>query len=64
MLQDTLATWLKWTTENPGPDGRLSGSVCGQDPRSVYITRTHAVNVEYCRPAEHTAVALGTKAKT
>lgn len=30
---DVLATWLKWSTDNPGPDNRLSGSVCGQDPR-------------------------------
>jgi len=34
-FQNTLATWLKWTTKNPGPDNRLGGSVCGQDPRFV-----------------------------
>lgn len=30
---DILATWLKWPNETQGPDNRLSGSVCGQDPR-------------------------------
>ncbi|BFZ18000.1 hypothetical protein BsWGS_21039 [Bradybaena similaris] len=30
---NVLSTWLKWTNDNPGPDGRISGSVCGQDPR-------------------------------
>ncbi|VDP10340.1 unnamed protein product [Soboliphyme baturini] len=28
-----LAQWEKWTEQVPGPEGRLSGSVCGQDPR-------------------------------
>ncbi|CAG5126574.1 unnamed protein product, partial [Candidula unifasciata] len=30
---NVLSTWLKWSSDNPGPDGRVSGSVCGQDPR-------------------------------
>ncbi|XP_035826587.1 inactive rhomboid protein 1 [Aplysia californica] len=30
---DILSRWEKWTPSNPGPNGRLSGTVCGQDPR-------------------------------
>lgn len=32
-LQSTLAYWYKWSEKEPGPNGRTSGSVCGQDPR-------------------------------
>ena len=32
-FQPTLSTWFKWNDEMPGPSGRMSGSVCGQDPR-------------------------------
>ncbi|CDW60087.1 rhomboid family protein [Trichuris trichiura] len=32
-----LAVWDKWSTSNPGPDGRVSGAVCGQDPRACAI---------------------------
>ena len=28
-----LSTWHKWRPAQPGPDGRLSGPVCGQDPQ-------------------------------
>ena len=28
-----VSTYHKWTKENPGPDGRVSGPVCGQDPQ-------------------------------
>ncbi|KAK7112224.1 inactive rhomboid protein 1-like isoform X2 [Littorina saxatilis] len=28
----SLSTWKKWELGNEGPGGRLSGSVCGQDP--------------------------------
>ncbi|XP_025091539.1 inactive rhomboid protein 1-like [Pomacea canaliculata] len=28
----SLSSWKKWSTSNPGPKGRVSGSVCGQDP--------------------------------
>jgi hypothetical protein len=31
--QSTLAHWFKWTEESPGDGGRVSGSVCGQDPK-------------------------------
>ncbi|BFZ03836.1 hypothetical protein BsWGS_06875 [Bradybaena similaris] len=30
---EVLSDWLKWTKDSPGPSGRTSGSVCGQDPR-------------------------------
>ena len=32
-LQLTLSTWYKWRRYDSGPDGRISGTVCGQDPR-------------------------------
>ena len=28
-----LSTFHKWSPSSPGPDGRMSGPVCGQDPR-------------------------------
>ncbi|KAK6108740.1 Rhomboid family protein [Brugia pahangi] len=28
-----IATLAKWKSDKPGPDGRISGAVCGQDPR-------------------------------
>lgn len=31
-----LSTFNKWSASNPGPDGRTSGPVCGQDP--LYCT--------------------------
>jgi len=31
-----LSTFNKWSKSNPGPDGRTSGPVCGQDP--LYCT--------------------------
>ncbi len=33
LMQHTLSTWFKWERDSPGPDNRISGSVCGQDPR-------------------------------
>lgn len=30
---DSLSTWKKWEVGNQGPGGRLSGTVCGQDPQ-------------------------------
>ncbi len=32
--QGLLSTWKKWTREE-GPGGRISGSVCGLDPKYV-----------------------------
>ena len=32
-----LSTWHKWSAARRGPDGRVSGPVCGQDPQ--YCTR-------------------------
>lgn len=29
----SLSTWKKWEVGSEGPDGRLSGTVCGQDPQ-------------------------------
>lgn len=28
-----LSTFFKWNSQTPGPNGRLHGPVCGQDPR-------------------------------
>ncbi|CAG0924818.1 unnamed protein product, partial [Notodromas monacha] len=28
----TLSTWKRWSLQDPGPDNRISGSVCGLDP--------------------------------
>ncbi|EFO22618.2 rhomboid family protein [Loa loa] len=28
-----IATLARWKKDNPGPEGRVSGAVCGQDPR-------------------------------
>jgi hypothetical protein len=33
MCSPLLSTFHKWTSEQPGPDGRTSGPVCHQDPR-------------------------------
>ncbi|XP_039290855.1 inactive rhomboid protein 1 isoform X2 [Nilaparvata lugens] len=30
---DTISTWKKWSAGDQGPGGRLSGSVCGLDPK-------------------------------
>ncbi|GLG98309.1 Inactive rhomboid protein 1 [Gryllus bimaculatus] len=30
---NTISTWKKWTTRDAGPGGRISGSVCGLDPK-------------------------------
>ncbi|CAH1274375.1 RHBDF1 [Branchiostoma lanceolatum] len=30
----TFAEFVRWSEENPGPDGRISGAVCGQDPEA------------------------------
>lgn len=35
--QGLLSTWKKWTREE-GPGGRISGSVCGLDPKYVKST--------------------------
>lgn len=32
IFQGLLSTWKKWTREE-GPGGRISGSVCGLDPK-------------------------------
>lgn len=32
-LQYTIETWKKWSNGNMGPGGRISGSVCGLDPK-------------------------------
>nr|XP_018913799.1 PREDICTED: inactive rhomboid protein 2 isoform X2 [Bemisia tabaci] len=29
----TISTWKKWSSNETGPNGRLSGSVCGLDPK-------------------------------
>lgn len=29
----TISTWKKWTSGDTGPGGRISGSVCGLDPK-------------------------------
>ncbi|GJQ72160.1 hypothetical protein Trydic_g3254 [Trypoxylus dichotomus] len=29
----TISTWKKWSTGDSGPGGRISGSVCGLDPK-------------------------------
>ncbi|CAG9767179.1 unnamed protein product [Ceutorhynchus assimilis] len=29
----TISTWKKWTSGDAGPGGRISGSVCGLDPK-------------------------------
>lgn len=34
--QGLLSTWKKWTREE-GPGGRISGSVCGLDPKYVKL---------------------------
>ncbi|XP_006816352.1 inactive rhomboid protein 1-like [Saccoglossus kowalevskii] len=31
---ETFAVFEKWSDTNPGPQGRTSGAVCGQDPRA------------------------------
>lgn len=33
IFQKTIATWKKWSSEDTGPGGRVSGSVCGLDPK-------------------------------
>jgi len=33
MLQKTISTWKKWSAGDSGPGGRISGSVCGLDPK-------------------------------
>ena len=41
IFQETLATWLDWRNNEDDlepADNRTSGSVCGQDPRSVLNT--------------------------
>ncbi|XP_044758654.1 inactive rhomboid protein 1 [Coccinella septempunctata] len=30
---ETISTWKKWSDKNYGPGGRISGSVCGLDPK-------------------------------
>ncbi|XP_078692278.1 inactive rhomboid protein 1-like isoform X9 [Branchiostoma floridae x Branchiostoma belcheri] len=30
----TFADFVRWSEDNPGPDGRISGAVCGQDPKA------------------------------
>lgn len=32
-LQNTISTWKKWSSGESGPGGRISGSVCGLDPK-------------------------------
>uniref|UniRef100_A0A182VDT3 Rhomboid-like protein n=1 Tax=Anopheles merus TaxID=30066 RepID=A0A182VDT3_ANOME len=32
-IQKTIATWKKWSPGESGPGGRISGSVCGLDPK-------------------------------
>ncbi|KAL6253977.1 hypothetical protein P5V15_014048 [Pogonomyrmex californicus] len=32
-LQNTISTWKKWGPGDSGPGGRISGSVCGLDPK-------------------------------
>lgn len=33
LQQDLTSTWKKWNVVQSGPGGRISGSVCGQDPK-------------------------------
>ena len=35
-----LSTWHRWTAAAPGPDGRVSGPVCGQDPQYCSAPRS------------------------
>ena len=35
-----LSTWHRWSLTSPGPDGRVSGPVCGQDPRYCSTPRS------------------------
>lgn len=37
-LQKTISKWKKWSPGEAGPGGRISGSVCGLDPKYVIIT--------------------------
>lgn len=40
-----LSTFYKWTRYEPGPDGRISGPVCGQDPRFCSLPASSAPHV-------------------
>uniref|UniRef100_A0A6A7FXB2 Inactive rhomboid protein 1-like n=1 Tax=Hirondellea gigas TaxID=1518452 RepID=A0A6A7FXB2_9CRUS len=42
---DILSHWDKWMTDEPGPEGRLSGPVCGQDPRTCVAPASVSPNV-------------------
>ncbi|KAF2363599.1 Peptidase S54 rhomboid domain [Trinorchestia longiramus] len=42
---ENLSHWDKWTDAEPGPDNRLSGPVCGQDPRVCTAPASVAPNV-------------------
>ncbi|KAF4532238.1 hypothetical protein B566_EDAN004324 [Ephemera danica] len=33
LTQKTISTWKKWSAGDAGPGGRISGSVCGLDPK-------------------------------
>lgn len=33
LSQQTISTWKKWSAGDSGPGGRISGSVCGLDPK-------------------------------
>uniref|UniRef100_A0A1I8I4Q3 Rhomboid domain-containing protein n=1 Tax=Macrostomum lignano TaxID=282301 RepID=A0A1I8I4Q3_9PLAT len=36
-----MSTWVKWTADKPGPEIRISGPVCGQDPRTCQEPRSN-----------------------
>ncbi|PAA54982.1 hypothetical protein BOX15_Mlig003843g1, partial [Macrostomum lignano] len=36
-----MSTWVKWTADKPGPENRISGPVCGQDPRTCQEPRSN-----------------------
>lgn len=39
---NTISTWKKWTSGDAGPGGRISGSVCGLDPKFCEAPRSIA----------------------
>ncbi|KAM3964518.1 rhomboid-5 [Aphomia sociella] len=42
ITKNTIETWKKWSTGNSGPGGRISGSVCGLDPKFCEAPRSIA----------------------
>ncbi|XP_045529091.1 inactive rhomboid protein 2 isoform X1 [Pieris brassicae] len=40
--KNTISTWKKWSSGDSGPGGRISGSVCGLDPKFCEAPRSIA----------------------